>query len=164
MESSCSCLRNRSTKLRNQPLKEVSSNSRAYSPKSHKKKILDLDTTKPQKLEKTLETLPKSRKTKRKELKREIKKKEEGKGSSTRGWSAVSPQKGKERNELMNKCGEGCFLDPKNKGYPICPALRTDQGCKIDCRALTAAINRSAEWDASSIRKLAEKIRKKKCK
>jgi hypothetical protein len=136
---------------------------RAYSPDSHKNKIMKLKVVKEYDLKDTLESLPKSRKDKRKKLKKQVKNKGEGRGSKTRGWSGASPQRGKERNELMEECGEGCFLDPENKKYPICPALRTGQKCKIDCRALTSAINRSAEWKHKDIEKLARTIRESKC-
>jgi hypothetical protein len=97
-------------------------------------------------LKASLKSLPKTRKSKRKALKKEISKQGTGRGSRTRGWAAASPQRGRERKELYDKCGERCFLEPKKLGFPVCASLRENQGCKIDCRGVMSAKVRAAQW------------------
>lgn len=115
---------------------------------------------KQQPLSQTLKTVPKSRKTKREKLQNEIKRKNQGRGRPTRGWGAAMPQKGKERHELREKCGTRCFLNPP-EGYPVCASLRTGQGCKIDCRGVTAARIRAAQWNNRSVYRKASALEKK---
>lgn len=40
--------------------------------------------------------------------------------SATRGWHEKAPKRGKERSTMLSRCGSSCFLDAKNKRYPIC--------------------------------------------
>lgn len=94
----------------------------------------------------------------------------ESRGSDTRGWAALSPKKGKERNELMKQCGSRCFLSPKDKAFPICPkCLKGKDGkkkceCATDCRAVVAAKVRAKEWKYDHIAEAADKLDKKlKC-
>jgi hypothetical protein len=83
------------------------------------------------------------------------------KRSPSCGWAIVSPQKGKERNVLMKKCGEDCFLSPKTKGFPICPkCLKGRCNCKVDCRGLFAAMVRGKQWKYHNISKSAHKLGK----
>jgi hypothetical protein len=73
------------------------------------------------------------------------------------GWAIASPKKGKERNQLMDKCGKVCFLRPEVKKYPICAALREGKGCKIDCRGVLAAKKRANQHkDLDVIRKVSK--------
>jgi hypothetical protein len=122
---------------------------------------VNLPKTKPASLAKTLAALPPSRKTKKASLERSIERKKEGQGSSTRGWAAAAPQKGRERSELKAKCGDQCFLKPDNKGFPICPAPRLGQGCKVDCRGIIAAKVRAGEWNYKHVEEAAAKLAKK---
>jgi hypothetical protein len=74
--------------------------------------------------------------------------------SPSKGWSKMAPKKGKERNNMLKKCGSKCFLDPKNKKYPIC----AKGSCKVNKKGLHAAYSRSREWHHE---KIASKARKK---
>jgi len=107
-------------------------------------------------LAKTYNSLPKSRKSKRKEV-RDLDP-EDGRGSPTRGWSGRNPQRGRERNELMEECGKMCFLKPESKGYPVCAALRTGQGCNYDCGGLQAAYNRARQRGEQKIATRAQRL------
>ena len=94
----------------------------------------------------TLAHLPKTRRARSKSLERQMEKSKEKRGSRTRGWAASSPQRGRERRELYNKCGSQCFLEPKSLGFPVCAALRENEGCRVDCRGVTSARVRAAQW------------------
>ena len=107
-------------------------------------------------LAKTYNSLPKSRKSKIKEV-RDLDP-EDGRGSPTRGWGGRNPQRGKERNELMEECGKMCFLKPESKGYPVCAALRTGQGCNYDCGGLQAAYNRARQRGEQKIATRAQRL------
>jgi hypothetical protein len=82
-----------------------------------------------------------------------------GRGGRTRGWRDISPARGKERTEMLKRCGAKCFLSPKIKGYPIC-AVNT---CKPDCRGIIAAKVRSAQFKEKSVMALAKKMEKRFC-
>jgi len=113
-------------------------------------------------LKQTLADTPASRKAIRRDLEEQIARRQEGRGSLTRGWKAAAPQKGTERRELMQQCGEGCFLQPDTEGFPICPALREGEGCGIDCRGVTSALVRARQWGYENVAEEAEAIRKEK--
>jgi len=121
-----------------------------------------MQVAKHQELKKTLSSLPASRKAKRENLERVMAKKGEGRGSRTRGWGAAAPQKGMERHALRAVCGERCFLNPP-EGYPVCGALRTGQGCKVDCRGVTSAKVRAAQWKNPTVYRKAVALQKEKC-
>lgn len=78
------------------------------------------------------------------------------------GWEVIKPDRGKgkdERKELRDKCGDGCFLRPKDNGFPICPKLSETKGeCYVDCRGLAAAKNHqrflNEEWGKTTIGEL----------
>jgi len=102
-------------------------------------------------LTQTLKDVPKERKATREKLKQQLSHTREGRGIRTRGWAAAAPQRGKERRELYEKCGAKCFLepnpeDPGKSGFPICAALRENQGCKVDCRGVTSAFVRARQY------------------
>lgn len=87
-----------------------------------------------------------------------------GRGSKTKGWKDAAPERGAERAALKHKCGKECFLKPDSNGFPICAALRSGKGCKVDCRGIIAAKVRSGQWDYKDVREAAEKLGKKyKC-
>lgn len=112
--------------------------------------------------ETTYASLPKSRQYKRRQV--AALKSEEGRGSPTRGWSGRSPQRGRERHDLLKKCGKKCFLEPKNEGYPVCAALRTGQGCDYDCGGIQSAYNRSRQYKNQTVATRAQRLlRKEKC-
>lgn len=82
---------------------------------------------------------------------RNLKSSAEGRGSLTRGWSAVKPRTPRERNELYDECGADCFLEPDSPNYPyhkypICDRLGEGNDCKIDRRGVQAAYIRSRQW------------------
>ena len=116
-------------------------------------------------LEKVLKKIPKTRESKVKSLKSEMKKLKEGRGERTRGWRATAPQKGKERHELKRKCGDKCFLLPGEEKFPVCPSLRYTNGkCQVDCRGVTAALVRARQYGYPEVAKKAVKLEKKyKC-
>ena len=81
--------------------------------------------------------------------------------SKTRGWSLVAPQRGKERQDLMNSCGAPCFLLPDKKGFPICQRITPkNKSCKVDCRGIHAAGIRAKEWGYSGVYAQTEKLKK----
>ena len=124
-------------------------------------KKINLVKAKPRPLGKTLASVPKSRKARRSTLQSEMEHTGEGRGGRTRGWAAAAPQKGTERHRLKNECGEVCFLKPDSEGFPICAALREGQGCKVDCRGVTAARVRAAQWKYPKVSKTAEALERK---
>ena len=91
----------------------------------------------------------------------------EGRGIKTRSWSAVAPQKGRPRHQLMDQCGDVCFLKPDTEGFPICPKCEMGDGkciCAIDCGGVMAAKIRARQWGHTSIADLADKLLQTKCK
>lgn len=81
------------------------------------------------------------------------------KGNKTRGWGDVAPKRGRERKTLHNKCGDKCFLRPESLSFPICPRNE----CEIDCRGVSSAHIRAAQWKYKNIRDMAIVIKDKKC-
>ena len=124
-------------------------------------KKINLAKAKPRPLSKTLASVPKSRKAKRLTLQSEIKHAGDGRGARTRGWAAAAPQKGAERHRLKEECGEACFLKPDSEGFPVCAALREGQGCKVDCRGVTAARVRAAQWKYPKVSTAASALQQK---
>lgn len=115
------------------------------------------------KLEKIQASLPKSRKAQHKNLEKLIKNADEPRGSRTRGWKAMSPQRGMERHELKMKCGDKAFLDPKNEKYPVMPALRVNDNCEYDCSGLVSAKVRSCLYHNNDIAEKSQKLGEKNC-
>ena len=115
-------------------------------------------------LKKILKNLPDSRIRQTEELKKILNNADKGRGSPTRGWGAASPQRGTERNQLMNKCGPDAFLDPINKKFPIMPALRSTSGrCEVSCQGVGAARNRACQYKRINIANKAKKIGIEQC-
>lgn len=116
-------------------------------------------------LKRVLRTLSPSRKAKKSKLRQIIKsvKRQEGRGSRTRGWSAMSPQVGRERNELMSKCGKDCFLLPSKKKFPVCPALRVSKSCTPSCKGLLSSKIRAKQYKYDRVANLADKLLKMYC-
>ena len=112
--------------------------SRAMSPRS----------SRPPNIEEAYASLPESRKYIRAQTAREMGRQGEGRGSPTRGWRAMSPQKYRERHELATAAkaqGVDCFLEPETEGYPVCPALRVTGGvAQQNCQGALAAKIRAA--------------------
>ena len=57
-----------------------------------------------------------------------------------KGWGRVSP-KGRERTQMLRKCGKKCFLGPR-KSFPIC----SKGTCKINPKGVEAAYIRARQW------------------
>ena len=79
----------------------------------------------------------------------------EGRGSRTRGWAAMAPQRGKERTKLSQKCGSKCFLMPKEKKFPICASK-----CNVSCRGLLSAKIRASQYKYKGVAQKATKLMK----
>lgn len=59
-------------------------------------------------------------------------------------WHGSSPRNNTERTELLMKCGDQCFMNPEDKKYPVCPALRTTKNqCGVSCLGLKSANQRA---------------------
>ena len=89
-----------------------------------------------------------------------------GKGKHTRGWGEVAPKRGQQRHLLKEKCGDKCFLMPEQEAFPICPKC-SNQGCQcqIDCRGLTSAKIRAAQYKYHDVANAAKILEKKvKCR
>jgi hypothetical protein len=107
--------------------------------------------------------MPESRVYKTKQLQRISQNRYEGRGSPTRGWAAMSPQRGRERHELKQKCGDAAFLDPQHEKYPIMGATRAGGGCHVSCQAVQSAYNRSCQYKHFDIAKKAQHQGEKSC-
>lgn len=129
--------------------------------KTTQAKSVRLEKASPRSLRQTLASTPKSRQAKRSALKTQIARSNDGRGKRTRGWAAAAPQKGTERHQLKAKCGDTCFLKPQAEGFPICAALREKQGCKVDCRGVTAARVRAAQWKYPTVYREAANLERK---
>lgn len=92
--------------------------------------------------------------------------KNNGRGSRTRSWSLEAPQKGHQRHELFDKCGQKCFLG-NGESFPICPSCELYAGdceCRISCKGAEAALIRAREWKYDDIAIAAQHILDKKCR
>lgn len=118
---------------------------------------------KPIDYENVLETMPKSRVYKTRQLKHVAQNRHEGRGSPTRGWAALSPQRGRERHELMEQCGNKAFLEPQSEKYPIMGALRAGGGCQINCQGVQSAYNRANQYKHFDIARKAQQIGESHC-
>ena len=95
----------------------------------------------------------------REKLEKQRENKYEGRGIKTRGWGALSPKKGRGRNELYEKCGSKCYMDPENLKFPICPDLKFTKGkCVLDRRGLQAAKQRAQQYGYTKIADKVEQI------
>lgn len=128
--------------------------------KTHKKLMSE-----EKELKRVLKTLSPSRRVKKSRLRKVIKSihRKEGRGSRTRGWAAMSPQRGRERNELLSKCGAKCFLLPKEKKFPVCSALRVGEGCKFNCKGILSAKIRARQYKYNDVANLSEQLEKMHC-
>lgn len=130
-----------------------------------KAKSVSLPKAKPQSLRATYSSSPPTRRAKLATLSREMSHSGERRGERTRGWGAAAPQRGTERRQLKQRCGDECFLMPGRESFPICAALRTKEGCKVDCRGITSARVRAAQWGYPEVERQAMLLEKKyRCK
>ena len=91
----------------------------------------------------------------------ETQKQYEGKGIRTRGWREASPKKGRDRHQLMDECGDACFLRPETEGFPIYPKCQLGNG---KCRGLQSAKIRADQWGYPKVEDMANKILESKYK
>ena len=127
----------------------------------HKQQMAEMGTHQHQ-LKQTLEHTHQPAKIQK--LEKEIQRKEQGRGRATRGWSAEAPQKGLQRHQLKEKCGNKCFLIPDSEGFPICPKCYEGKcTCEIDCRGLTAAKMRAHQFKYENLYEAIEQLQKAKC-
>lgn len=123
--------------------------------------VIKYEKNKPSTLKKDAKRVPPTRKALREHSQNLIESKGDNRGSKTRGWSLIAPQRGRERNELMDECGGSCFLIPEKKAFPVCPSLRSTQGkCKVDCRGIQAAKIRANQWKYPKVANEAEKLQR----
>lgn len=86
-------------------------------------------------------------------------------GSFTRGWSARAPQRGAERRELHERCGDSAFLLPEQNKFPIVQACRQQPcTCNYDCGGIQAAKIRAAQWGYTDIKQNADNLLNTYCK
>lgn len=80
---------------------------------------------------------------------------------SNDSWKEKKPHSKKERKDLMEKCGEECFLIPSRKKFPICNKI-TDKNseCSYNCKGLKAASSRAGEWGYKRVLKTSKRLTK----
>ena len=78
--------------------------------------------------------------------------------SPTKGWKDAAPKRGKEREELKQKCGPKCFLLPEKNKFPIC-----SHTCTPDCRGIISAKIRARQYKYENVATLAQKLQDKLC-
>jgi hypothetical protein len=54
-------------------------------------------------------------------------------------WKDHAPRTRKQRKELLDHCGDECFLVPSRLAYPICNKKETDRPCTYHCRGISGA-------------------------
>lgn len=80
--------------------------------------------------------------------------------SKTRGWVLDFPTRGRERQEVVQACGQGCFLGP-NLSFPICKRCVNGRcSCQIDPRGVQAAYQRARQYGHTRIAERADRLRK----
>jgi hypothetical protein len=134
--------------------KELGTTRRHTSPTRHMSPI---------RYEHALKTLPESRHYKRTQLERVSQHAHEGRGSPTRGWAAIAPQRGRERHELKERCGSKAFLDPEHEKFPVMSASRYNNKCEVSCQGVQAAYNRANQYKHFDIARKAEQLGHSHC-
>jgi len=104
----------------------------------------------------------------RRKLKEQMKNKQKGRGSRTRGWGAAHPRRGPQRREVLKQCGEGCFLMPRDSSgklvlkFPVCPkCFQGECSCEVSCAGVTSAKVRAAQWKYPHVYEAASLIEEK---
>lgn len=133
------------------------------SPKASPKKVRVSPKKSPLNLKKIQASLPASRKAQHKNLEKIMKHEGEGRGSPTRYWKSLSPQRGAERHALKVRCGSSAFLSPEDEKYPVMAALRVNDKCEYVCQGLQSALNRSCQYGALDISARANTLGVKEC-
>ena len=76
-----------------------------------------------------------------------------------KGWKQAAPKTKARRRALLEKCGSGCFGDPKKLAYPICKPKKGV--CEVDCRGALAAFSRARQQKNAAAAKRALKAAKR---
>jgi hypothetical protein len=81
---------------------------------------------------------------------------------SQQSWDNKVPKTTAERELLLEKCGESCFLEPVEKKYPICNKIINDNSkCEYNCKGIKAASSRAGEWKNESVLEKSKQLSKK---
>lgn len=83
---------------------------------------------------------------------------------SAKGWHQMAPKRGKERQELFDKCGEKCFLRPSDLGFPVCEPVGKGRDCEINDKGVQAALMRARTFHYDKIISKAKKLQTNKRK
>ena len=75
----------------------------------------------------------------------------------TESWESKKPNTKKERQEVLNKYGNSCFLIPEKLKFPICN--KTDGA--YNCKGLKAASSRAGQWGYKKVLEKSKKITKR---
>jgi hypothetical protein len=54
-------------------------------------------------------------------------------------WKDRAPKTKKQRKELLDQCGDACFLVPSRLAYPVCNKKEIDRPCSYHCRGIFGA-------------------------
>lgn len=80
---------------------------------------------------------------------------------SNDSWKEKKPHSKKERKDLMEKCGEECFLIPSRNKFPICNKITDEHSeCSYNCKGLKAASSRAGEWGYKRVLKTSKRLTK----
>jgi len=78
--------------------------------------------------------------------------------SRTAGWREAAPKRGKQRQEVLKRCGKDAFLEPHRLGYPV---MGLD--CRYDCRGIQSAYQRARQYHNEPTANAALALRKSVC-
>ena len=92
---------------------------------------------------------PKRRKSPKKARRKSVK------CGDSKGWGNLSP-KGHARKMMEEECGSPCFLDPLNKGFPVCRAGT----CSHDVKGLASACKSARRLASPKTKKVKGKSKK----
>jgi transposase-like protein len=128
--------------------------------------IMQLGKSGPVTLEAVAKTMGPGQRAKRQSVQEFMRKGHQyvGQGPSlTAGWYALAPQRGAQRDEVLERCGAKCFLRPP-ESYPICAKImNSPNDCKINCAGVESAKRRAGQWHAYGIENAASKIYNRLC-
>lgn len=85
-----------------------------------------------------------------------------------KGWKEVFPKKGRERKEMIHRCGSICFLLPSQLKFPVCRMSRRSCAadrekqceCIIDRRGVIAAKFRAKQYGYTEVEAKADRLLK----
>ena len=77
----------------------------------------------------------------------------------------VGKRKAIHRRSVRKQMPKSCFLRPRDRGYPVCPASAAKTGRKvIDCKLVDAAIKRAAQHHHATVLAKARRLKARYCK